>query len=87
MSEKKTVIVAGAGFGGLEAVKKLMKDKRLEIIWIDRNNHHLFQPLLYQIASAVLSPADIAIPARSITRNRSNGHRSRCQSTSRMRRR
>lgn len=72
MSEKKTVIVAGAGFGGLEAVKKLMKDKRLEIIWIDRNNHHLFQPLLYQIASAVLSPADIAIPARSITRNRSN---------------
>lgn len=72
MSEKKTVIVAGAGFGGLEAVKKLMKDKRLEIIWIDRNNHHLFQPLLYQIASAVLSPADIAIPARSITRNRDN---------------
>jgi NADH dehydrogenase len=72
MGEKKTVIIAGAGFGGLQAVKKLMNDKRFEIIWIDRNNHHLFQPLLYQIASAVLSPADIAIPARLITRNRKN---------------
>lgn len=72
MKEKKTVIVAGAGFGGLQAVKALMSDDRLEIIWIDRTNHHLFQPLLYQIASAVLSPADIAIPARSLTRNIKN---------------
>lgn len=72
MKEKKTVIVAGAGFGGLQAVKALMRDDRLEIIWIDRTNHHLFQPLLYQIASAVLSPADIAIPARSLTRNIKN---------------
>ena len=72
MNNKKTVIVAGAGFGGLQAVKALMKDKNLEIIWIDRTNHHLFQPLLYQIASAVLSPADIAIPARALTRNRKN---------------
>jgi len=72
MKNKHTVIVAGAGFGGLQAVKSLMKDSDLEIIWIDRTNHHLFQPLLYQIASAVLSPADIAIPARSLTRNRKN---------------
>lgn len=72
MTDKKTVIVAGAGFGGLQAVKALMRDDRLEIIWIDRTNHHLFQPLLYQIASAVLSPADIAIPARSLTRNIKN---------------
>ncbi len=72
MSEKIRVVVAGAGFGGLEAVKKLVKDKRIEVIWIDRNNHHLFQPLLYQVASAVLSPADIAVPARSVTRGRNN---------------
>lgn len=72
MTDKKTVIVAGSGFGGLQAVKALMRDDRLEIIWIDRTNHHLFQPLLYQIASAVLSPADIAIPARSLTRNIKN---------------
>lgn len=72
MSEKKTVIVAGAGFGGLQAVKVLMKNRNIEITWIDRSNHHLFQPLLYQVASAVLSPADIAIPARSLTKKRKN---------------
>lgn len=72
MIEKKTIIVAGAGFGGLQAVKKLMRNRRLEVIWIDRSNHHLFQPLLYQIASAVLSPADIALPARLLTRGRKN---------------
>ncbi|MEO8209584.1 MAG: FAD-dependent oxidoreductase, partial [bacterium] len=62
MEDKKHVIVIGAGFGGLQAVKKLAKDKSLRITLIDRSNHHLFQPLLYQVATAVLSPADIAIP-------------------------
>jgi NADH dehydrogenase len=67
MEFKKHVIIIGAGFGGLQAVKKLARDKALRITFIDRSNHHLFQPLLYQVATAVLSPADIAIPTRSLT--------------------
>jgi NADH dehydrogenase len=59
------VIIIGAGFGGLEAAKKLAcKDLRLTVI--DRTNYHLFQPLLYQVATAALSPADIAAPIRGI---------------------
>ena len=59
------VIIIGAGFGGLEAAKKLAcKDVGLTII--DRTNYHLFQPLLYQVATAALSPADIAAPIRGI---------------------
>ena len=59
------VIIIGAGFGGLEAAKKLAcKDVRLTVI--DRTNYHLFQPLLYQVATAALSPADIAAPVRGI---------------------
>jgi NADH dehydrogenase len=62
---KPRVIIIGAGFGGLEAAKKLAcKDVRLTII--DRTNYHLFQPLLYQVATAALSPADIAAPIRGI---------------------
>lgn len=63
--KKPQVIIIGAGFGGLEAAKKLAcKDVRLTII--DRTNYHLFQPLLYQVATAALSPADIAAPIRAI---------------------
>src|SRR5213595_2740495 len=59
------VIIVGAGFGGLEAAKKLAcEDVRLTLI--DRTNYHLFQPLLYQVATAALSPADIAAPVRAI---------------------
>ena len=59
------VIIIGAGFGGLEAAKKLAcEDVRLTLI--DRTNYHLFQPLLYQVATAALSPADIAAPVRAI---------------------
>ncbi len=59
------VIIVGAGFGGLEAAKKLAcEDVRLTVI--DRTNYHLFQPLLYQVATAALSPADIAAPVRAI---------------------
>lgn len=67
MGIDKHVVIIGAGFGGLQAVKKLAKNKDLRITFIDRSNHHLFQPLLYQVATAVLSPADIAIPTRSLT--------------------
>jgi NADH dehydrogenase len=62
----KHVVVIGAGFGGLQAVKKLASCKKIRITLIDKQNHHLFQPLLYQVATAVLSPSDIAIPARSL---------------------
>jgi len=62
---KQHVVIVGGGFGGISAAKKLKKaDLRLTII--DRTNHHLFQPLLYQVATAALSPGDIAIPIRAI---------------------
>jgi NADH:quinone reductase (non-electrogenic) len=65
MNAKPKVIIVGAGFGGLEAAKKLAcKDVSLTVI--DRTNYHLFQPLLYQVATAALSPADIAAPVRAI---------------------
>src|SRR5438552_12383042 len=63
--KKPHVIIVGAGFGGLEAAKKLAcEDVRLTVI--DRTNYHLFQPLLYQVATAALSPADIAAPVRAV---------------------
>ncbi|HEX3420507.1 MAG TPA: NAD(P)/FAD-dependent oxidoreductase [Candidatus Udaeobacter sp.] len=65
VQDNPRVIIIGAGFGGLEAAKKLAcKDIRLTVI--DRTNYHLFQPLLYQVATAALSPADIAAPIRGI---------------------
>ena len=62
---KPNVVIVGAGFGGLEAAKLLIKEP-VRLTVIDRTNHHLFQPLLYQIATAALSPADIAAPIRGI---------------------
>jgi NADH dehydrogenase len=59
------VVIVGAGFGGLEAAKKLAC-KKVSLTVIDRTNYHLFQPLLYQVATAALSPANIAAPVRSI---------------------
>ncbi len=65
------VIIAGAGFGGLAAAKALA-DKAVHVLVLDRANHHLFQPLLYQVASAALSPAQIAQPIRHILRRARN---------------
>jgi len=59
------VVIVGAGFGGLAAAKRLA-GKRVDVTLVDRRNHHLFQPLLYQVATAALSPADIAAPIRSM---------------------
>jgi NADH:quinone reductase (non-electrogenic) len=67
------VVVIGGGFGGLTAVQSLRK-AAVEITLIDRTNHHLFQPLLYQVATAALSPADIASPLRGILRGQHNVH-------------
>ncbi|HNI26529.1 MAG TPA: FAD-dependent oxidoreductase, partial [Leptospiraceae bacterium] len=66
------IVIAGAGFAGLQAVKKFGNVKGIKVTLIDRTNHHLFQPLLYQVASSVLSPADIAIPIRSLTTDMKN---------------
>lgn len=62
---KPHVVIIGGGFGGLEAAK-LLGDKPVFVTVIDRTNHHLFQPLLYQVATAALSPADIAAPIRGV---------------------
>src|SRR5260370_9193444 len=70
MSQPRIIIV-GAGFGGLAAAKAL-KTTPAEILLIDRTNHHLFQPLLYQVATSVLTPGQIATPIRSVLRNHKN---------------
>lgn len=65
------VVIVGAGFGGLNTALILRKAK-VRITLVDKNNHHLFQPLLYQVATAGLSPADIAVPIRSVLRRQRN---------------
>src|ERR1041385_9191823 len=65
MNSKPHVVIVGSGFGGLEAAKKLAC-KNVRVTVSDRTNYHLFQPLLYQVATAALSPADIAAPVRGI---------------------
>jgi NADH dehydrogenase len=67
----RRVVIVGGGFGGLSAAKALA-GAPFDVTLIDRNNHHLFQPLLYQVATAGLSPADIASPIRSILRGQKN---------------
>ena len=70
-SQRPRVVIVGAGFGGLFAAKVLGK-VQADITVIDRRNYHLFQPLLYQVATAALSPADIAWPIRAILRRQAN---------------
>lgn len=73
MSDVKHVVIAGGGgFAGLNAARKFKNRKDVRVTLIDRRNHHLFQPLLYQVAMAALSPADIATPVRSITSDCNN---------------
>ncbi len=63
---KKRVVIVGAGFAGLNCAKRLGSRRDVDVVVIDRRNHHLFQPLLYQVATAGLSPADIAVPIRGL---------------------
>ncbi len=65
------VVIVGAGFGGLATARRLRRAP-VEVVVIDRRNHHLFQPLLYQVATAILSPGEIAPPVRAILRDQAN---------------
>src|ERR671925_1173359 len=65
------VIIVGRGFGGLSAARAL-KDAAVHVTLLDRSNHHVFQPLLYQVATAMLAPADIAAPIREVLRKQRN---------------
>jgi NADH dehydrogenase len=69
--QRPRVIIVGAGFGGLEAAKALSR-VAVDVIVVDRQNHHCFQPLLYQVATAALSPAEIAWPIRHMLRQQRN---------------
>ena len=71
MDGMKRVVVIGGGFGGLNAARALRRDP-VRVTLIDRQNHHLFQPLLYQVATAALSASDIASPIRRILRHQEN---------------
>lgn len=68
----KSVLIVGGGFVGLNAAKGLANVKDVQVTLVDRRNHHLFQPLLYQVAMAGLSPADIAVPIRSLVARYAN---------------
>src|SRR5437870_7839387 len=71
MAPKHKVVILGGGFGGLAAAQKL-KRASVEVTLIDRRNFHLFQPLLYQVATGSLSPGEIAAPLRSVLRRQKN---------------
>ena len=82
---RQRVVIIGAGFGGLAAAQALAKAP-IDVVVIDRHNYHLFQPLLYQVATAGLSPADIAAPIRSVLSRQANATRhSRRRSCDRLR--
>ena len=70
MSERWKVVIVGGGFGGLAAARAL-KSKPVDVTLIDRRNYHLFQPLLYQVATGSLSPGEIAAPIRSVPKKSS----------------
>src|SRR5215216_5827490 len=65
------VVIIGGGFGGLNAAKAL-RHAPVDVTLVDRTNHHVFQPLLYQVATAMLAPSDIAVPIRWVLRRQQN---------------
>lgn len=76
--EKKRIVVVGGGFGGLKLTRKLKNDK-FQIILLDKNNYHLFQPLLYQVATAGVEPSAISFPFRQIFKKRKSFHIRICE--------
>src|SRR5580704_17914451 len=71
LAAKKSVLIVGGGFAGIAAARAL-KRANVEITLIDRRNHHIFQPLLYQVATAVLAPSEIAAPIRQLEAEQKN---------------
>jgi NADH:ubiquinone reductase (H+-translocating) len=71
-ARRHRVVIVGGGFAGLYAARALGKEKAVELLLLDRRNYHLFQPLLYQVATGALSPGDIAQPLRAIVRRAAN---------------
>jgi NADH dehydrogenase len=69
---QKRVVIVGAGFGGLALAMKLAKQKEVQVVLIDKNNYHQFQPLFYQVATAGLEPSAIAFPLRKVFHNKKN---------------
>src|SRR5690554_676332 len=69
---QERVIIVGAGFGGLKLARLLARTDRFQILLIDRNNYHQFQPLLYQVATAGLEPSSISFPIRKIFQKKKN---------------
>src|SRR2546430_1726952 len=70
-AKHKRVVIIGGGFAGIAAARALRRCDA-EVVLIDRRNHHIFQPLLYQVATAILSPADIAAPIRQLGEKQKN---------------
>ena len=66
ITNQKRVVIVGAGFGGLELAQQLSDHSDFQIILIDKNNYHQFQPLFYQVAMAGLEPSSIAFPLRKV---------------------
>lgn len=71
MEKRHRVVILGGGFGGLRAARSL-RSAPVDVTLIDRRNFHLFQPLLYQVATGALSPANIASPLRGVFKNQKN---------------
>src|SRR3954469_21141452 len=68
------VVILGAGFGGLQCARRLAHHDDVDVTIVDRNNFHLFTPLLYQVASCLLSPDEIVAPLRKVFRHAANVH-------------
>src|SRR6202161_2843272 len=69
--DKPRIVIVGGGFGGIAAAKAL-RHCDAEVVVIDRRNHHIFQPLLYQVATAVLAPSEVAAPIRQLEAKQKN---------------
>ena len=76
--KKKRVVIVGGGFGGLKLARKLKNDQ-FQVVLLDKNNYHLFQPLLYQVATAGIEPSAISFPFRKIFKKRKYFHIRICE--------
>ena len=73
-TDKKRIVIVGAGFAGLEIAQRLSKRSDVQIVLLDKNNYHQFQPLFYQVAMAGLEPSSISFPLRKIFQSCKNVH-------------